>query len=356
MTVASDSSKPHQISAGAPTMAPGLTDHIWTIKELLMTQSATFQLSFKGASNMADLKHFSTQIGALSDADGRILKGILDETVQKQADPHAFLFSVANAGLAALDIAYVKQRFRSFLSRIIDLSKQAQPPGWHASNGFFRDWVATDSILASMGGPPTIPLGPQAQPLFDVYLFWYNCVLVRVFRNANNVEGSRPGDAVIHAIEEIVKFAVDLFKAIFGDSGQAQQASQRLQRDFDAAVNRLNDASNQPVTGRHMNGWISVFSHDTAIFTLDVLNQKVPPGTPGDIGKLGNVIRAMLTALTGLQTQGHNPWLKGFWQLQYQATLEAAVIGLDAVPTLALRKQSDLPEDMGPLLQQVNAP
>jgi len=292
----------------------------------------------------------------LSEADQQILKRVLDDAFQNQSDPNAFLFSVANAGLAATDIAYVKQRFRSFLSRIIDLSKQAQPPGWHAANGFFHDWVATDSVLASMGGKPTIPLGPQAQPLFDVYLFWYNCVLVRVFRNANNVEGSRIGDAVVHTIGEIVKFALDVFNAIFGDSGQAQEAAQRLQEDFNAAVNRLNDASNQPVTGTHMNGYISVFSHDTAVFTLDVLNQKVPRGTPGDIGKIGNIIRAMLTALTGLETQGHNPWLKGFWQLQYQATLEAAVIGLDAVPTLAFRKESDLPEDMGPLLQRINIP
>jgi hypothetical protein len=89
---------------------------------------------------------------------------------------------------------------------------------------------------------------------------------------------------------------------MFDDSGQAQQVAQRHQHDFDAAVKRLNDTSNQPVTGRHMNGWISVFSHDPGMFTLDVLNQKVPLGTAGDIGKLGNIIRAMLTALTGLQT------------------------------------------------------
>src|SRR5262245_52796116 len=104
---------------------------------------------------MADFSLFSSQIRALSESDQSILKGILDETFKKQEDPNAFLFSVANAGLATADVAYVKQRFRSFLTRIIDLSRQAQPPGWHAANGFFHDWVATDSILAGMGGPPT---------------------------------------------------------------------------------------------------------------------------------------------------------------------------------------------------------
>ncbi len=302
---------------------------------------------------MADFSQFAAQINALSKGDARLLKTILDDTFQQPDDPRAFLFSVANVGLAAVDAAYVKQRFKTLLLRIIDLSKQAQPPGWHAANGFFHDWVATDSIIASMGGPPTIPLGPEAQALFDVYLNWYHYVLFSVFRNADNVEGSRIGDAVVHTLSEIVKFAVDLFNAIFGDPGQQQQATQRLQQDYDAAVQRLNDSSNQPVSGRHMNGWIAKFSADTAFFSLSVLNQNVPPGTPGDVGRIAAVIRAMLQQINRLEVNGHNPWLKGFWQLQYQATLQAAVIGLDSIPTLKLRTQDkpDLPQDVGPLLQ-----
>jgi len=303
--------------------------------------------------HMADFSQFTAQIEALSENDGRRLKNILDEAFQKYDDPNAFLVSVVRAGQATADVAYVKQRFRSFLLRIIDLSRQAQPPGWHAANGFFHDWVSTDRIIDSMGGPPTIPLGPEAQALFDVYLDWHHNVLIRVFRNANNVEGSRVGDAVLHSLGEIAKFAVDLFNAIFSDPDQRQQAAQRLQSDYDAAVRRLNDASNQPVSGRHMNGWISKFSADTAFFSLSVLNQRVPRGTPGDVGRIAEVIRAMLQQLNRLEVNGHNPWLKGFWQLQYQATLQATVVGLDAIPTLGMRVEDrpGIPQDIGPLLQ-----
>jgi len=302
---------------------------------------------------VADLSQFSTQLQALSDQDARLLKNILDTTFLTPGDPNALAFSVATAGLATIDVAYVKQRFRSFLSRIVELSKGAQPPGWHAANGFFRDWMASDSVIASLGAPPTIPLGSEAQALFDVYLGWYQYVVVSVFRGCENVPSSRLADAVLHSVAEIAKFALDLFNTIFGDSEQSRQASQALQQDYEAAVKRLNDAANQPVSGRHMSGWIAKRSADTAFFSLSVLNQKVPLGTPGDLGRIANVVRAMLTQINRLQVDGHNPWLLGSWQLQYQATLQAAIVGLDSVATLALRKQDrpDKPENIGPLLE-----
>ncbi len=55
-----------------------------------------------------------------------------------------------------------------------------------------------------MGGPPTVPLGPEAQPLFDVYLDWYNNVLNRVFKNADNVEAEDIGIIIEGILGDIV--------------------------------------------------------------------------------------------------------------------------------------------------------
>jgi hypothetical protein len=307
---------------------------------------------------MADFAQFSAQIEALSDDDGKLLSQILSDTIADPDNSRAFLFSVAKAGVAAADVAYVKQRFRNFLQRIVDLSRGAQPPGAHAANGFFHDWMVADSVIASMGGPPTIPLGPEAQPLFDVYLDWYRNVLNRVFKNADNVEATDIGILISGVLGDIIRFAVDIFNTIFGDRTQRQQATDNISREIGPLLDRLNDNGRQPFKGRHMSGWISRFSADTAEFSRIVLDQKVPRGTPGDVGKIAEVIRAMLISLNHLPTDGHNPWLKGAWQLQYQATLQAAIVGLDAIKTLPLRKQDnpDSPQDVGPLLSPTERP
>ena len=301
---------------------------------------------------MANPSQFASLLSGLSDNDAELLKNILTNSVSKSGDPKAFLFSVAEAGLVAADVAYVKQRFRGFLQRIVDLSLAAQPPGAHAASGFFHDWMVTDGIIASMGGPPTVPLGPQAQPLFDVYLDWYNNVLNRVFKNADNVEAEDIGILIEGILGDIIKFAVDVFNAVFGDQQQRQQAIDNISKEIGPLVNNLNANGNKPFKGRHMSGWIAKFSSDTAFFSLQVLNQRVPPGTSGDLGTIADVIRAMLTALNQIPFDGMNPWLKGAWQLQYQATLQSAIVGLDAIQTLPLRKQEtpDMPIGMGPLL------
>ena len=64
--------------------------------------------------------------------------------------------------------------------------------------------MVTDAIIASMGGPPTIPLGPQAQPLFDVYLNWYNYVLNAVFKRADNVEGENIFIPILGALGDVM--------------------------------------------------------------------------------------------------------------------------------------------------------
>ena len=300
---------------------------------------------------MANPSQFASLLSGLSDNDAELLKNILTGAASKSADPNAFLFSLAEAGLVAADAAYVKQRLRSFLQRIVDLSLGAQPPGAHAASGFFRDWLVGDAMIASMSGPPTIPLGPQAQPLFDVYLNWYNYVL-SIFKKCENVEATDIGILIEGALGDIIKFGIDVFNAIFGDQQQRQQAIANVSKEIGPLLDHMNANGNQPFKGRHMSGWIAKFSSDTAFFSLTFLNQRVPPGTSGDVGRIADVIRAMLSALNQIPFDGMNPWLKGAWQLQYQATLQSAIVGLDAIQTLPLRKQgaTDIPAGMGPLL------
>jgi len=125
-----------------------------------------------------------------------------------------------------------------------------------------------------------------------------------------------------------------------------------ISKEIGPLVNNLNANGNKPFKGRHMSGWIAKFSSDTAFFSLQVLNQRVPPGTSGDLKRIADVMTAMLTALNQIPFDGMNPWLKGAWQLQYQATLQSAILGLDAIQTLPLRKQDvpDIPTNVGPLL------
>jgi hypothetical protein len=301
---------------------------------------------------MADPSQFATLISGLSDDDALLLKSILSDSANKSGDPNAFLFSVAKAGLPTADVAYVKQRFRSFLQRIVDLSRAAQPPGAHAASGFFHDWMVTDGIIASLGGPSTVPLGPEAQPLFDVYLNWYNYVLNAVFKRADNVEAEDIGILIEGVLGDVIKFAVDVFNAVFGNQQQRQQAIDSISREIGPLLDHLNANGHEPFKGRHMSGWIAKFSSDTAFFSLTFLNQRVPLGTSGGLGRIADVIRAMFSALNQIPFDGMNPWLKGAWQLQYQATLQSAIVGLDAIQTLPLRKQNvpDMPTEIGPLL------
>ena len=232
----------------------------------------------------------------------------------------------------ANDIAYVKSRFRDLFQLIVELSQGAQPPGAHAANGFFHDRLVTDPRIAAMGAKPKVRLGPGAQALFDVYIDWYNDMFYRVFRNADNVEANRTFDFIRSELGDIVQFGVDLFNAIFGSDQQKQQeAAARLKSDFDPLVQAMNANGNLPRSGRHMSGFIAKFSADTAYFNRFLLNHKVPAGTPGDVGKIADVIRGTMTQLNLLPTEGHDPWLKGYWQLQYQATLQAAITALDSI-------------------------
>ncbi len=88
---------------------------------------------------MANPSQFATLLSGLSDNNAELLNNILTNAVSKSGRPNAFLFSVAEAGFVASDVAYVKQRFRGLLQRIVDLSLAAQPPGAHAASGFFHD-------------------------------------------------------------------------------------------------------------------------------------------------------------------------------------------------------------------------
>lgn len=301
---------------------------------------------------MANPSQFGTLLSSLSDDDAELLRNILIEAASKSSQPNAFLFSVAKAGSTVADVAYVKQRFRDFFQRIVELSLAAQPPGAHATNGFFRQYMVTDGRLLQLGGAPTLPLGPQAQALFDVYVAFYGYVRDTVFGKCENVPGSRIFDAIFSEVGEIVQFAINVFSAIFGNQQERQQAATQIAQEIAPLVQQMNANGNQPITGTHASGWISKFSSDTAFFTRSLLDQRVPPNTPGDLGQIANVLRAMLTQLNLIPFDGMNPWLKGAWQLQYQSTLRSAVLGLDAIQTLPLQKQQqpDTPESPGPLL------
>ncbi len=305
---------------------------------------------------MTDPSQFTPLISALSDQDAALLKTILtqSQSAGKTAEPNSFLFSVATAGFAAVDVAYVKQRFRDFLQRIVELSLAAQPPGAQAANGFFRQYMVTDARLAQLGAPPTLPLGSQAQALFDVYTAFYGYVRNDVFARCENVPGERILDAIFSELGAVIQFALNLLTAIFGsDQQQREQAAAQLSQEIGPLVQRLNDNANSPINGTHASGWIAKFSSDTAFFTKTLLDQKVPPNTPGQLGQIADVIRAMLTQLNLIPFDGMNPWLKGAWQLQYQSVLRSAVIALDTIQTLPLQKQDRpaVPSNPGALLQ-----
>jgi hypothetical protein len=301
-------------------------------------------------------------IEGLSDSDASRLRHILQKSTENKGSTNAFVHSLADGAKEAIDAAYVKQRWRNLFQRIVDLSMSAQPPGAHAGNGFFRDFLVGDRVLASMGAPPTVPLSPQARALFDVYSAWHTYVRVHVFGRAPNVPANRTFDFLLSEIDGILEFAVKLINFIFGSEEERKKALQSMAQEFEPLVKRLNDSGNMPRIGSHMNGHLAKFSSDTAFFTITLLDQRVPGGVGGEIGQVANVIRNTMIQLNRMEVNGHNPWLKGVWQLQYQATLKSAILGLDAILTLPLDggraplekadepRLTDVPTDVGPLL------
>src|ERR1700739_6428 len=67
---------------------------------------------------------------------------------------------------------------------------------------------------------------------------------------------------------DVIKFAVDVFNAIFGSDQQRQQAIDNISNEIGPLVDQLNANGNKPFKGRHMSGWIAKFSADTAFFSL----------------------------------------------------------------------------------------
>ena len=125
---------------------------------------------------------------------------------------------------------------------------------------------------------------------------------------------------------KIGAFLGSIFSAINSD-GKDDKKNAQAAVDAAKLYQEINKNSNCH-SGRHANGWISVRINEASQASLQTLNGYNFNDPSSRIGKTKIVLEKTFNALLGLQTQGHNPWLLGDWQLKYYAIMKAASFAL----------------------------
>jgi hypothetical protein len=226
-----------------------------------------------------------------------------------------------SAPLVDPDVAKVVTRFRDFFQRIRELSEAASPPGQNCANGWFQQYMLYDSVLNALKTPTGVT-GDQAGKLDAAYVQFYQ-LTNRAFLNGNVNSG--PYAWLKDAVEKEV---VDLLTVLF-ETALGLSVPDSLVDFYEGVLNALWYQASYG--GGGANGWIAVFEHDAATWTLPSIDATgLVDSVPGVA-----VIKAALVAITSLNTSfGNVPFLPAVWQVQFEAIMAAAVTALDSIAKL----------------------
>lgn len=248
------------------------------------------------------------------------------------------LWARANAADVPADCKAMVDKWKNLFQTLAHHSEQHHPPGINAANGHFHRVVMEEAAngeyyrLREKERPSSADvdkLSWEAKQLWGAFAVFYDDVIGsseakgdNCFRNQGNFESSKPAGQKALATATII---VQILSA--GDSDDKKKndaqaaalakAASDYQREF-------NDTDQ--IRGAHMNGHISKGVKGAAQRVQDSLKADIfdKPGVNKDIRRVAEIINETMKALKELQTDGHDPWLRGDWQIQFQVICRAA--------------------------------
>ena len=158
--------------------------------------------------------------------------------------------------------------------------------------------------------------------------------IVRMFGQAPNVSGDTTLEIIWQNIDKIVAIIVDAVKGIIAvvelDTDAMAASVESVEKDAKSLLEKINNSGNVR-NGIHMNGFFSRWAKDPGIRTLVELDKKWSSQTGSDAAKVTEILRRTFRAIERLPEDGHYPWLRAEWQVDFQAILQGASIALGAL-------------------------
>jgi hypothetical protein len=232
------------------------------------------------------------------------------------------------------ELLYVKKRFEVFFDRVNELSAASRPPGRNAANGWFRQAMNTDATILAAGGEAEQPLTGDALTLHAIYVALAQGLRGSFVHGNYGASWATHSTIVGEKLDGMSKqvFAVvgSIFMLMSGDEESDETQNQEKQNFLTALGNLMTVVFKDDFvgSGAHANGWISVSAKNSALGVLSMLNQAFSESVSDDGDRIAAVIRSACVQVAGLQTQGHNPWLRADWQIKFQGICGAAAITL----------------------------
>lgn len=231
----------------------------------------------------------------------------------------------------------VLQRFNEYCERTAAISKINPPPGLNAANAlFFKQWLddqkrlelQSNSTTGRQGGPqiyPGIIGGTESFKIAEPFVH-FMIVAERAFQEqcfetswTRNIDLLVPvAEANIANIERALRNVIGLLSGNDLESAAADLARQ-IQES-----RRYVSEKKVVGSGCHANGNIAWRIQNGATEALEKLNAAVPPGAQTYVQPIANVMRETFTAIAGLDSSNHDPWLRGEWQLGFETIMVSA--------------------------------
>lgn len=223
------------------------------------------------------------------------------------------------------ELDLVKTRLGGFFARSAQIAKDSLPPGANAANGYFVNGMKSDAELNII------------MREFDVTSTGGKLMAYYAMQFMQRVRaGFEPGthfatgltylplakDVINAALPQIAALVVSIVAAVYTSGGsEAAAESSETQASIMEQINGLGAAviaKGVVSSGEHANGWISAATRDRSAEMVTELNNR-PYNMGAKARDFLSILKAIAKSYGQLPTEGHDPWLRGDWQLGFTA-------------------------------------
>ncbi|WP_267396518.1 MULTISPECIES: hypothetical protein [unclassified Sphingomonas] len=228
------------------------------------------------------------------------------------------------------DIEQYRRDIGKFFDRLAAAAEGNPPPGMNAANGFFVKAVQDDAELKSVAPPRKTGDDPEGQRIFAA-LASFEAKVLETFKlpNAHGRWSTNAGVAW-DAFQKLKNDIPPVITAIGGAVATVNPATiAALAESVKSLIDKIHNAG-VVYEGDHANGYIQSGVHDAAVQLKDVLDDVHAHPVDPFAGKFAQAMSAILDKLIALNFE-NNPWLRGEWQVSFQAITRAGALQLYAL-------------------------